>query len=102
MSICTQSPRTRRAGHAVVAYYSSDSEPLHRVSILPRGMALGVTQQTPAADRHLMTEAELRARLRVLMGGHCAERTVFADVSTGAENDLKEARRSGQRALRRA
>jgi cell division protease FtsH len=92
-------PREKRrvavheAGHAVVAYYSSDSEPLHRVSILPRGMALGVTQQTPAADRHLMTEAELRARLRVLMGGHCAERTVFADVSTGAENDLKEATR---------
>jgi len=92
-------PREKRrvavheAGHAVVACFSSDSEPLNRVSIIPRGMALGVTQQTPAADRHLMTEAELRARLRVLMGGHSAERMVLADVSTGAENDLKEATR---------
>jgi len=52
-----------------------------------------VTQQTPAADRHLLTELELRARLRVLMGGHSAERMVFANASTGAENDLKEATR---------
>jgi len=81
------------AGHAVVAYYSTDSEPLERVSILPRGMALGVTQQTPAADRHLLTEPELRARLRVLMGGHSAERLVLGSASTGAENDLKEATR---------
>jgi len=81
------------AGHAVVAYHSPDSEPLERVSILPRGMALGVTQQTPAADRHLMTEPELRARLRVLMGGHAAERLVLGSASTGAENDLKEATR---------
>lgn len=79
------------AGHAVVAHFSSDCEPLRRVSILPRGMALGVTQQTPAADRHLMTEPELLARLRVLMGGHAAERLVLGHVSTGAENDLKEA-----------
>ena len=79
------------AGHAIVAYYSPNSEPLARVSIIPRGMALGVTQQTPAADRHLMTEPQLRARLRVLMGGHSAESLVLGSVSTGAENDLKEA-----------
>ncbi len=81
------------AGHAIVAYHSSHTEPLERVSILPRGMALGVTEQTPAADRHLLTEPELRARLRVLMGGHAAERLVLGSVSTGAENDLKEATR---------
>ena len=81
------------SGHAVVAQFSSHSEPLHRVTILPRGMALGVTQQTIAEDRHLLTEPQLLARLRVLMGGYAAERLVLDNVSTGAENDLKEATR---------
>jgi cell division protease FtsH len=79
------------AGHAIVTHGSPHAEPLHRVSIIPRGMALGVTQQTPAADRHIMTQPELEARLQVLMGGYAAERVVLGDVSTGAENDLKEA-----------
>jgi len=67
------------------------------VSIIPRGMALGVTHQSPGADRHLMAEAELESRLRVLMGGHAAERLVLASISTGAENDLKEATRLASR-----
>jgi cell division protease FtsH len=79
------------SGHAVAAHFSLHSEPLHRVSIIPRGMALGVTQQTPAADRHIMTQAELRSRLCVLMGGYAAERVVLGDVSSGAESDLKKA-----------
>jgi cell division protease FtsH len=79
------------AGHAVTAHFSAFSEPLHRVSIIPRGMALGVTQQTPTADRHIMTQPELKARLCVLMGGYAAERVVLGDVSSGAENDLKKA-----------
>ena len=54
-------------------------------------MALGVTQQTPGEERHLMIEPELEARIRVLMGGYAAERLVFGKVSTGAENDLKQA-----------
>jgi cell division protease FtsH len=54
-------------------------------------MALGVTQQTPAADRHIMTQPELESRLHVLMGGYAAERHVLGDISSGAENDLKEA-----------
>ena len=81
------------SGHAVVARFSPDAEPLHRVTIIPRGMALGVTQQSPGEDRHLMAEAELESRLRVLMGGYAAERIVLGSVSTGAENDLKEATR---------
>ena len=90
-------PKERRrvaaheSGHAIVAHFAEHAEPLHRVSIIPRGMALGVTQQTPGADRHIMTEPELESRLKVLMGGYAAERTVFGDVSTGAENDLREA-----------
>ena len=79
------------AGHAVTARFSPDAEPLERVSIIPRGMALGATQQTPGEDRHIMTQPQLESRLRVLMGGYAAERLVFGSVSTGAENDLKEA-----------
>jgi cell division protease FtsH len=85
------------AGHAVVAAFSPGAEPLHRVSIIPRGMALGITQQSPGADRHLMAQAELESRLRVLMGGHAAERLVLGSISTGAENDLKEATRLASR-----
>jgi cell division protease FtsH len=81
------------AGHAVVARFSPEAEPLHRVTIIPRGMALGATQQSPGADRHLMAQAELESRLRVLMGGYASERLVLGSISTGAENDLKEATR---------
>jgi cell division protease FtsH len=81
------------AGHAVVARYSPEAEPLHRVTIIPRGMALGATQQSPGADRHLMAQAELESRLRVLMGGYASERLILGSISTGAENDLKEATR---------
>ena len=80
-------------GHAVVARFSPDAEPLHRVTIMPRGMALGVTQQSPGADRHLMAQTEIESRLRVLMGGYASERMVLGSVSTGAANDLKEATR---------
>ncbi len=79
------------SGHAVVARFSPDAEPLQRVTILPRGMALGVTQQVPQEDQHLMTEPQLASRLSVLMGGYAAERLVLGQVSSGAENDLKEA-----------
>ncbi len=79
------------AGHAIVAHFSPHAEPLRRVTIIPRGMALGVTQQVPAADRHMMTRPELEARLRVLMGGYAAERSQLGDTSSGAENDLKRA-----------
>jgi cell division protease FtsH len=81
------------SGHTVVAHFSPHAEPLHRVTIIPRGMALGVTQQTPPTDRHIMTQPELESRLGVLMGGFAAERIVLGNVSTGAENDLKEATR---------
>ena len=78
-------------GHAIVAQFSPDAEPLHRVTILPRGMALGVTQQSPGADRHLMAQTEIESRLRVLMGGYASERLVLGGISSGAANDLKEA-----------
>ena len=79
------------SGHTIVAYFTPGAERLDRVSILPRGMALGVTHQVPAGDRHLMTQAEIGARLRVLMGGLAAETAVLGDPSSGAEHDLKAA-----------
>ncbi len=81
------------SGHALVARFSSETDPPNRVSIIPRGMALGVTQQSPSMDRHIMAQGELEARLRVLMAGYAAERLVLGSISTGAENDLKEATR---------
>jgi len=79
------------SGHTVVAQFTPEAEPPQRVTIIPRGMALGVTQQSPGTDRHVMAQSELEARLRVLMGGYAAERLVLDSVSTGAANDLKEA-----------
>jgi cell division protease FtsH len=79
------------SGHTIVAAFSPETEPPNRVSIIPRGMALGVTQQSPGEDRHLMAQAELEARVRVLMGGYAAERLILGSISTGAENDLKQA-----------
>jgi len=79
------------AGHAVAARFLPRTQPLRRVSILPRGLALGATQQLAREDRHLSTRGELLARLATLMGGHAAEDLVFGEISTGAESDLKQA-----------
>jgi cell division protease FtsH len=82
---------THESGHALVAWFTEHAEPLHRVSILPRGMALGATQQLPQADRHLATRSLLEAKLRVLLGGYAAEQLLYSEVSSGSENDLREA-----------
>lgn len=79
------------AGHAVVGHFSPNAEPLERVTIIPRGMALGVTQHTPGQDRHLLTEPQLRDTLRMMLGGYAAERNILGSISSGAENDLKRA-----------
>ncbi|HET9931003.1 MAG TPA: cell division protein FtsH, partial [Polyangiaceae bacterium] len=79
------------AGHALVAHFSSNAEPLERVTIIPRGMALGVTQYVPGQDRHLFTEPQLRDNLGMMLGGYAAERLVLGSISSGAENDLKRA-----------
>ncbi len=79
------------SGHTVVARFTPGAEPPERVTIIPRGMALGVTQQVSGGDRYTITQSELEARLRVLMGGYAAESVVFGDVSSGAQDDLKKA-----------
>ncbi len=80
------------SGHALVAASVDHADPVNKISIIPRGIAaLGYTQQLPTEDRYLMTKEELLDRLAVLLGGRVAEETVFADVSTGAQNDLQRA-----------
>ena len=77
------------AGHALVAKLLPGTDPVHKVTILPRGMALGVTQQLPEDDRYHYPKAYLQNRLCVALGGRVAERLVFDDISTGAQSDLK-------------
>jgi cell division protease FtsH len=79
------------AGHAIVAELAASAEPVHKVSIVPRGLAaLGYMQQTPE-DRNLLQEDELMDRLAVLLGGRAAEHLAFGKFSTGAANDLERA-----------
>jgi cell division protease FtsH len=77
------------SGHALVAKLLPGTDPLHKVTIIPRGMALGVTQQLPEDDRYHYPKSYLINRLSVILGGRVAERLVFHDISTGAQNDLK-------------
>ncbi|MFV2072110.1 MAG: ATP-dependent zinc metalloprotease FtsH [Thermoanaerobaculales bacterium] len=81
------------AGHALVAVLLPEADPLHKVTIIPRGMALGLTQQLPLEDRYTYPRSYLEARLQVLMGGRLAEEIVFgADhMTTGAGDDLERA-----------
>lgn len=80
------------SAHALVAYCLPNTDPVHKVSIIPRGLAaLGYTMQRPEGDRYLMTQAELEARIQVLLAGSVAEELVFDDISTGAQNDLERA-----------
>jgi len=79
------------AGHTLVAHELPGTDPIHKVSIIPRGMAMGVTQQLPEEDRHFYPKTYLMNKLAVALGGRVAEKIIFNDVSTGAQNDLKEA-----------
>jgi cell division protease FtsH len=77
------------AGHTLVAKLLPGTDPVHKVTIIPHGMALGVTQQLPEDDRYHYPKAYLMNRLCVALGGRVAERLTFNDISTGAQNDLK-------------
>jgi cell division protease FtsH len=78
------------AGHAVVGMVTPGADPVRKVSIIPRGQALGVTLSTPEDDRFNYSEEELRARIRVSLGGRCAEEVVYGDPTTGAESDIQQ------------
>jgi cell division protease FtsH len=79
------------AGHTLVAWELPGADPIYKVSIIPRGMAMGVTQLIPEEDRHYYPRIYLMNRLSIALAGRVAEKIVFNDVSSGAQNDLKEA-----------
>ncbi len=78
-------------GHALVAYHTKDADPVHKVTIIPRGRALGVTAQLPVDEKHNYSKNYLLGRLNILMGGRCAEKLIFNDTTTGAGNDISVA-----------
>ena len=78
-------------GHALIAFCEKDSDPLHKVTIIPRGMALGITMTLPEEDHLNFSRVQLLARIKVLLGGRIAEEIVFGDITTGAQNDLQKA-----------
>jgi cell division protease FtsH len=79
------------AGHALVAWHLPGTDPIHKVSIIPRGLAMGVTQLLPEEDRHYYPKTYLMNRLSVALAGRVAEKIIFNDISSGAQSDLKEA-----------
>jgi len=79
------------AGHALVGYLLPHTDPVHKVSIIPRGRSGGYTLMLPEQDRYYMTKSELKARVTVLLGGRVAEKVALDDISTGAQNDLERA-----------
>jgi len=79
------------AGHALVGYLLPHTDPVHKVSIIPRGRAGGYTLMFPEEDRYYMTRSELLDRVTTLLGGRVAEKLVLNDISTGAQNDLERA-----------
>jgi len=77
------------AGHALVAKLTPNTDPIHKVTIIPRGMALGVTQQLPIEDKYTLSRTSLNATIMVLLGGRAAEEIVFGERTSGAGNDLE-------------
>jgi cell division protease FtsH len=89
------------AGHALVAHYQPNTDPLHKVTIIPHGMALGVTQQMPQDDKHTYPRGYLISKMAVQLGGRAAEELIFGEVTTGAENDLVEMTKLARRMVMR-
>jgi cell division protease FtsH len=77
-------------GHAIVGHYLEHSDPVHKISIISRGQALGYTISMPQEDRFLTTRAELTDNMAMTLGGRAAEETVFSEITTGASNDLEK------------
>jgi cell division protease FtsH len=90
------SPADRRrtayheGGHAIIGMLTEGADPVRKISIIPRGLALGVTFAAPDADRFNYSEQELRAKVKVALGGRAAEEVVFGDITTGAESDIQQ------------
>jgi len=79
------------SGHALVAWLTPGADPVHKITIVPHGQALGVTEQLPAIERHNLSRAYILTRIAVMLGGRTAEEVVFGEITTGAESDLTAA-----------
>jgi len=84
-----------------VAWFTPEADPVHKLTIIPHGRALGVTEQLPANDRYNYSRTYLLAKLAVMLGGRTAEELVLGDITTGAENDLIEATQMARRMITR-
>jgi len=78
-------------GHAIVALCVPNTDPVHKISILPRGMALGYTLQLPEKDTLLLSKSQIESQIKILMGGRIAEDIVFGEITSGASNDIERA-----------
>lgn len=94
-----QSPKEREmtayheAGHAIVGHLLSGTDPIHRVSIVSRGLALGFTMARPETDKYQQTESELKDNIAMMLGGRAAEKNVYNEMTGGASNDIERATR---------
>ncbi|MDR0822159.1 MAG: ATP-dependent metallopeptidase FtsH/Yme1/Tma family protein, partial [Endomicrobium sp.] len=79
------------SGHTIVAKMLPKADPVHKVSIIPRGQALGLTWQLPEGEKHLTTKEEAMDKIAVMFGGRAAEQIIFNELSTGASNDISQA-----------
>jgi cell division protease FtsH len=89
------------AGHAVCTFYCPTLDPVHQVSIIPRGMAGGFTMSLPSEDRNYITKTHMYEEIVMMMGGRVAEQLVLDDISTGASNDLERATKTARRMVTR-
>jgi cell division protease FtsH len=84
-------------GHALVGKNLEHADPIHKVSIISRGMALGITMSLPTEDRYLVTKSELEDKMAMAMGGRCAEEIIFGEITTGARQDIEESTKTARR-----
>ena len=89
------------AGHAIVGALLPEADPVHKITIIPRGQALGVTMSLPTEDRFMMSRGQLMAQLAMMLGGRAAERVVFDEITTGASNDLERVTQTARQMVTR-
>ncbi len=89
------------AGHAVVGALLPEADPVHKISIIPRGQALGVTMSLPTEDRFMMSRGQLMAQLAMMLGGRAAESVTYDEITTGASNDLERVTQTAKQMVTR-